>query len=487
MSRAAPSRSKWKAWSNPLRRGSRNWRCRSRRWCPRPRQALPGERVHWKEHGRYRFKGLPEPMEVIEVGEEQIAPLHAPRSGRTAKKILPWWRRPLTLAAEAAMLAIGVGFGVWFLLQSPPTLAFAQRDWVVVGDLRNLTGDPRFDQSVDTALHISLEQSQYVNVLPELSVQQTLQRMERNPDKTKVTRAIGSEIALRDGARALILPTLAEVGGRVRVTAEVVDPNTQTTVYSVSADGVGAQSVLPSLDNVSKQLRGKLGEALAMVSKESQPLDKVATSNLDALRAYSLAINAYNVGNLKDAEALYRQAITLDPNFALAHIGLAKVFNGIDQDEAAVREIQTAANLHDRLSARDTLYTQAWLATFESPRVALEKWKLLSRLYPDFFPAATVQAYFLWQDANRFQDAISALTWPTSAHNPHRGSSEYLMGALNVEAEHYVEALKYFAAAKADGVALQNAYWASAYAAQREFAKAAATLANGKQSGTLSF
>jgi len=188
-------------------------------------------RVHWREHGRYRFKGLPEPMEVIEVGEEKIAPLRAPRSGRTARKILPWYRRPLTLAAEAAMLAIGVGFGVWFLLQSPPTLAFAQRDWVVVGDLRNLTGDPRFDQSVDTALHISLEQSQYVNVLPELSVQQTLQRMERNPDKTKVTRAIGSEIALRDGARALILPTLAEVGGRVRVTAEVIDPSTQTTVY----------------------------------------------------------------------------------------------------------------------------------------------------------------------------------------------------------------------------------------------------------------
>src|SRR5690348_4017056 len=155
-------------------------------------------RVHWKEHGRYRFKGLPEPLEVFEVGEDKIAPLHAPISGRTAKKILPWWRRPLTLAAEAAMLAIGIGFGVWFLLQSPPTLAFGQRDWVVVGDLHNLTGDPRFNQSLETALHISLEQSQYVNVLPELSVQQTLQRMERNPDKTAVTRAIGSEIALRD-------------------------------------------------------------------------------------------------------------------------------------------------------------------------------------------------------------------------------------------------------------------------------------------------
>ena len=42
---------------------------------------------------------------------------------------------------------------------------------------------------------------------------------------------------MRDGARAVILPTVSEVGGRVRVSAEVIDPHTQTTVYAESADG----------------------------------------------------------------------------------------------------------------------------------------------------------------------------------------------------------------------------------------------------------
>ncbi|MGN6788465.1 MAG: putative peptide modification system cyclase, partial [Rhodanobacteraceae bacterium] len=271
-------------------------------------------RVHWKTHGRYRFKGVPEAIEVVEVGEDEVAPLHAPKSGRTAKRILPWWRRPVTLVAEAAMLLIAVGVTAWFLLQSPPTLAFAARDWVVVGNLHNLTGDKLYDQSVDSALRISLDQSQYVNVLPELSVQQTLQRMELDPDKTDVTRAIGAQVALREGARALILPTVADVGGRVRVTAEVIDPNTQTTVYSVSADGLGAQSVLPSLDNVSKQLRGKLGEALAMVSKQSQPLAQVATPDLNALKAYSLGEKAYATGDMKDVIAYQTQAVAIDPN-----------------------------------------------------------------------------------------------------------------------------------------------------------------------------
>jgi len=443
--------------------------------------------VHWKEHGRYRFKGLPEPMEVFEVGEDKIAPLHAPVSGRTARKILPWYRRPFTLAAEAAMLVIGIGFGVWFLLQSPPTLAFAKRDWVVVGDLRNLTSDPRFDQSLDTALHISLEQSQYVNVLPELSVQQTLQRMERNPDKTKVTRAIGSEIALRDGARALILPTLAEVGGRVRVTAEVVDPNTQTTVYSVSADGTGAQSVLPSVDSVSEQLRGKLGEALAMVSKESQPLDKVATSNLDALRAYSLGARAYNDVDLKSTEAFCDQALRIDPHFALAHILLAKIFDAEDQPAKAMQELRAAQADRARLSARDALYVDAWIASYVSPRKGLEKWKLMASIYPDYFPGLGTYAYFLWGHANRFDQAIPLLKESASTKNPHRATSEYLLGAAYIEAGKYEDALHSFAQSIVDGAHYQNAYYASAYAAQRKFQDAVKVLKQGKLSGTGSF
>ena len=385
------------------------------------------------------------------------------------------------------MLAVGIGIAAWFLLQSPPTLAFGQRDWVVVGDLHNLTGDPRFNQSLETALHISLEQSQYVNVLPELSVQQTLQRMERNPDKTPVNRAIGSEIALRDGARALILPTLAEVGGRVRVTAEVVDPNTQTTVYSVSADGNGAQSVLPSLDNVSKQLRGKLGEALAMVSKESQPLDKVATSNLDALRAYSLGTRAYNNADLKAAEEFFDQALRIDPHFALSHIGLAKIFETENQSAKAMQEIHIAQADRARLSARDALYVDAMEASYSSPNQALDKWKLLTSIYPDYFPALGTYAYFLWNYANDFAQAIPYLKQSSSPKNPRRATSEYLLGALYVENERYADALHAFADSVSDGAHLQNAFFASAYAAQRKFKDADAILVRGKRSGTTSF
>jgi putative peptide modification system cyclase len=245
--------------------------------------------------------------------------------------------------------------------------------------------------------------------------------------------------------------------------------------------------VLPSLDSVSKQLRGKLGEALAMVSKESQPLDKVATSNLDALRAYSLGMRAYTAGDLKSAEALFQQALQVDPNFALAHIGLANVYTGTDQPKQALQQIRSAEALRDRLSARDALYIDAWDATYTAPRLASEKWKLLTTVYPDYFTGQGTSAYFLWKSANRFQEAIPHLLQSASAKNPHRAVSEYLLGALYVEAEHYQDALRYFGQSTADGVHFQNAYYAGAYAAQRKFSEADAVLARGKSSDIASF
>src|SRR6185437_4668371 len=301
------------------------------------------------------------------------------------------------------------------------------------------------------------------------------------------TRAIGAQVALREGARALILPTVADVGGRVRVTAEVIDPNTQATVYSVSADGLGAQSVLPSLDNVSKQLRGKLGEALAMVSRQSQPLAQVATPDLNALKAYSLGESAYNHADLKSAETYFNEALRIDPHFALARIGLAKIFDAEDQPVKALQQIRAAQVDHSRLTARDALYVDAWAASYIEPGKSLEKWKLMVSVYPDYFPGLNAYAYFVWEYANRYDEAIMYLKQALSNKNPHRAATNYLLGALYVEAGQYAKAVHAFSQAAANGAYYQNVLYANAYAAQRKYGEAAALLAKGKASGVHSF
>jgi putative peptide modification system cyclase len=436
----------------------------------------------WRMHGRYMFKGVAEPVPVFEVGETGIAPLRQPAYSSKAYRETPWWRRPGLLALEAAVLLSAVVVPTWIFLRSPPVIAFAERDWVVVGSLKNLTEEHRFDDALDTAFRLGLEQSRYVNVLAGLKVRETVALMQRDPDKADIDRATGSEVALRDGARALILPTVAEVGRNVRVTAEVIDPGSQTTVYTESAEGVGVESVLQSVDQINQRLRERLGEALASVAKDSQPLDRVATSSLDALRAFSLAQRAYDRRDLKESIGLYRQAIKLDPGFAIARVHLARSYVVVDRESDAIAELDQALAARDRASPRDALYMEAWRASLSGPhRVALEKWKMLAQMYPDFYRGASLYAYYARKFGNLFdQDTLTAAEQAASPRNPNPIANDESLGLLYLGREQYDLATK-----KLQSVALaspvNNYLCALPYAALRQFERADTELARGQQ------
>ena len=447
----------------------------------RSKSEMDGEHdLVWKEHGRYRLKGVPEAVVVFEVGERDIAPLATPSQNAKAYRDVPWWRRRTTVAIEILVLIGLVAVAAYFSIRSTDAIAFGKRDWVVVGDLSNKTSEPVFNDSLQTAFRIGLEQSPYVNVISDLDVRHTLALMQRDPDKDHVDRAIGSEIAIRTGARALILPSVMEIGGRVRVTLEVVNPRTQSTVYAESAEGVGLGSALPSFDQVSHSLRLRLGEALSSVEANKAPLPQVTTSNLDALRAYALALDAYAHANRRDALELFKHAVKLDPDFALAYMGLARVYLGASDDVQGHMYMEKAVALRNRLPARDQLYVDAWMAAFESPRAMLEKWHLLGTMYPDYYAAHYNYALYAWESENRVSDAIAAIQPALSEHDPMRGSAYYVLAELQAAQEQYASAAENFKKADDYGDHDQGVVRLDVLAAQRKFAEAEAILANMK-------
>ena len=391
-------------------------------------------RVRWRTHGRYRFKGVPDLVPVFEVGEEGVAPLKAPSWSGKAHREMPFWRRPLIVGIELLTLALLIAAPIWYLTRPAPAIAFANRDWVVVGDLKNLTGQDIFNDSLQTAFRIGLEQSRYVNVVPELQVRAALKRMERDPAATPVDRATGSEIALREGARALVLPTVAEVGGRVRLTAEIIDPNTQTSVYSDSIDSSGAESVLPSMDDLLKRMRGRLGESLASVGETSAPLAEATTGNLDALKAFGKADAALSVGQLNDAELLLKEALRIDPSFAMAWARLATIQLAFLNDaEAAYASLQAASQNRERLTAREQLVVDGTLARFGDAPKWLEIWKTYSAMYPDY-PAAqqNLGMGLLWYE-HRLAEAVPPFTIVANSRHIHRGASWYSLALIEAE------------------------------------------------------
>lgn len=403
-------------------------------------------RVRWRTHGRYRFKGVPDLVPVFEVGEEGFAPLRAPSWTGKAHREMPVWRRPVAIGFELVALALLIAAPIWYLTRPAPAIAFAQRDWVVVGDLRNLTGQDVFDDSLQTAFRIGLEQSRYVNVVPELQVRAVLKRMERDP-ATGVDRSIGSEVALREGARALVLPTVAEIGGRVRLTAELVDPRTQASVYSDSVDGVGIESVLPSMDELLRKMRGRLGESMASIGETSAPLADVTTKNLDALKAYSLGIQAMAEAKGNEAIALFNRATEIDPDFALAYLYLTNIYYSTGRYAQAREYVLKATRDLKRLTMREQMMAQGYAAFFDKPDVLRERWSTFIGLYPDVPDAHQGLALGLWWFDNDLEGAAREFEAVGNSRRPQRGMSWLFLGDIQVAqgkdaaaAESYVKA-----------------------------------------------
>ncbi len=86
-----------------------------------------------------------------------------------------------------------------------------EKDTVVLTDFANSTGDAVFDDTLKTALSVSLRQSPFLSVLPDQQVAETLQRMTR-PATTELTPGVTREICLRAKSKAYIAGAIGSLG-----------------------------------------------------------------------------------------------------------------------------------------------------------------------------------------------------------------------------------------------------------------------------------
>jgi len=419
---------------------------------------------------------------VHEVGNAEFSPLRAPPSTQKAWKEVPLWRRPPVLALEALLTTGLIGGFIWSTFQSTPAIAFYERDWVVMGDVQNLSREKLFNDSLNTAMRVGLEQSAYVNVISDAQEEEALKRMQR--EGKGIDRQTGAELALREGAKALVLPTLTEVGGHLRITAEVIDPNTGVTVYTESADAKNADAVLPAIDSVLEKLRTRLGEPISLVDEKSKPLEQVTTPSIEALRAYTMGQEAKKNRRFIEARNLNMTALKLDPDFALAYVAVGTL-DYIENDyKNADRNWKIAESKRDRLTLREAMWLDVTSNVFSPPGIMLPKWKALAAMYPDEYLAYYNFAFFSYLDNLEYQKGLDFLKPAYTARNPKEAGAYYLKGLLSLALNDANGAKAAFEKYRTLDPTGYNADHAAVYAVQRDYAAALKLLGEQDSSGT---
>jgi non-specific serine/threonine protein kinase len=132
-------------------------------------------------------------------------------------------------------------------------------------------------------------------------------------------------VSLRDMARSLncryiLTGTLRRAGKKIRVTAELTDAVHETLIWSNRYDRQ-LEDVFAVQDEIASAIAGATGGQIIRARAEEASV--AAPEHLDAWglvrKAYHWVNHAYHASAIDDAVALLRRAISIEPEYAVAH------------------------------------------------------------------------------------------------------------------------------------------------------------------------
>ena len=357
-------------------------------------------------------------------------------------------RAYIRVAAAILLLAVAMGY----LALHPPKKLTA-KDTIVLADFENKTGDPVFDQTLRQGLTVQLEQSPFLTLVSDQQIQQVLRFMKQAPE-TRLTPEVSREICERTGSTAVLESSIAGLGSHYVLWLRARSCRTGEVLAEEQAQTETKEKVLNALSLIAIQTRTRLGESLASIQQHSTPLEEATTSSLEALKAYSAAKIAMYAAGGPAAVPHLRQAIAIDPQFAMAHADLGFMSWNMGQTDLGAEEVRLAYGLRDRVSDRERryilmLYDREVTGNLQKELETLQSW---AQTYPrDAYPPGILAGWVAFgtgqyekglqaaQDAIRLSAEIPFPYGGVALHNLYLDRFTQAEDALRVAARHGFE------------------------------------------------
>lgn len=221
----------------------------------------------------------------------------------------------------------------------------AARSTVLICDFDNRTGDPLFDATLRQALLLHIGQSPYLEAVGERKAHAILTALERSGEP--LVGELALEVCARAGAAAAIVGTIMALGDEYILGLQAIR-STGDVIETEQARAKGKGEVLAALDRAAIGLREKLGESRLSLSQFGVPLDEIATTSLEALKAYAMGRDEWFTHGEMAAKAHQLRAIELDPQFVSAYSALAIACDNMGQSMEALQYMQKAYDLRER-------------------------------------------------------------------------------------------------------------------------------------------
>jgi tetratricopeptide (TPR) repeat protein len=262
----------------------------------------------------------------------------------------------LSIVAFMSLRAMGVGpFGSLVASGKLKT-----KEPLLITDFHVTGADSSLGRVVSDAVRAGLSQSAVLALMSTGGTAQALRLMEK-PPLSKIDLTLARQLAQRTGVKAIVDGDVTGVGGGYIVVLRLVTADSGTELWSARETGDGPRGLIDATDRLTRSLRGKAGESLRAV-QASAPLQEVTTTSLDALRKYSEGARYHDVlADWPNAIAKFREAVTIDSNFAMAWRKLGAALGNAGRPFAETNAALEQAHRHrDHLTENERDYEEAF-------------------------------------------------------------------------------------------------------------------------------
>ena len=205
------------------------------------------------------------------------------------------------------------------LATAEPPDSMPDRTRIAVLPLANISPDPRDAYLADgmtEELIFTLSRIKELKVIAKTSVMRY-----RGTDEG--ISAIGAEL----GVGTILEGSVRKAGDRVRITVQLIDVATQEHLWAEAYD-----RDLEDLFSVQREIATKLADELRvqLLPKERSQLNQLPTANQEAHTLYLRGRHAWNQWTEEGLEAAaerFLEAVSVDPDYALAYAGLADTYS----------------------------------------------------------------------------------------------------------------------------------------------------------------
>jgi DNA-binding SARP family transcriptional activator/TolB-like protein len=283
-------------------------------------------------------------------------------------------RRGLMLLGLLALLVVGVAISVW---KAPPVEAHSARIAVLPFTYHGSSEYEYLAAGMVDLLSANLDGTGGLrSVDPRALLALSQQPRAGLPDPER-----GRAIAARFAAGHVVLGSISEAGGRLRISASLYESAGRSEpVTTVIVEGESGQ-LFELIDRLTGRL---LAEGLMRDGTRLDGLAALTTASMPALQSYLEGMSLLRQGRFDMAVDVFEQAVAADSAFALAHYRLCIAAAWAKRFDVTRLAAARAVRHGDHLLRRDRLLLEGVLAIHEGrPDEAEGLFRDLLGAYPD--------------------------------------------------------------------------------------------------------